>query len=82
MQPEGFDQHGVSQLLRDQGASGSPITHFAQHSLDCPAQRLSLQLVLQRHNGRQHIQQKAGVCMDWELGLHLGPTAEVTIQFV
>ncbi len=67
MQPEGFHQHRVGNLLCDQAPSRLRIAHLAQHPFHRPAQRLALRLVLQHDDGRQNIEQKAGIPFQLEM---------------
>ena len=64
VQPKRFYQQGVSNLLRDQGASWLRIAHLAKQALYCPLHR---RVVVHQHDRRKNIQQVTAIAFQCKI---------------
>lgn len=67
IQAKRFNQHCVCDLLCNQHAVRLRIAHLTDHPLYCPTQSLFLELGFEHHIGRQGIQKKTSVSIQYEM---------------
>ena len=61
MEPQGLNQHHISDVFCDERAARLRLVNLLRHPLDTPSQGGSIGLFLDMHNRRQGIQQDTGV---------------------